>query len=523
MSRFYLPTKTSCSVISRDSYEPEVKKEFRLRNKDLIEVLTRGIPKSKNEGNIQMLVIGVEGPMRSGKSVFTMQMSEIMEKHYGEKFNPIYYKCEPFVKNDLVFASVDSKLTMAPVQFIVFDDALFLSTKKSEETKLINYVANFAHGWEKQCPNVEVGLVVIFFLYQVRYKLTAQLRAIFNMFVSFGVVLERWYLQDDLAASGTDAVKMRFKNEIKKLKGDYGSIGHGTIIMPCDSTGDKFITSGEIYFKLPKDFNQDLDNWFNVVDPYEAGSSTSAFKLAAAPVTDIEAFSGIAGHIVTEFYIAGLEAEYYDGIFIDGDNKWKNAKKTRDKEQITERLTSHVQREFLHWSHKDVLDFTIAGRVERHSMLSHKITERTNRDYYANLDKFFSYKSKFIGETIETYCRNKLQYAIIEEGLSLTVHHNLNGADLFLFQDKTALMPINVKFSSTHTSGCYPTPEDKLALKHKIKYGVLVVDTENYPKLKFQAYEPKKETVGQKHTKPLKEYLDWSQIMRAIIQSSPSF
>lgn len=141
-----------------ETYEiPEDKDPFRDRTKELLDIVTRPIPKSRHEGGVQPLVVTVEGSPGRGKSQIVKSIMDIIRSnnqwecedglvrgYLKEDVQTIYCKARKDIPTWFHLEKMLEVVRDVPVCWFVIDDALNF---KKELDELIAFYSDIRHRW----------------------------------------------------------------------------------------------------------------------------------------------------------------------------------------------------------------------------------------------------------------------------------------------------------------------------------------------------------------------------------------
>lgn len=495
----------------------EAKKDYHDRTDDFLKIVTRPYPISKNTGGIRVLPIGIEGAPRSGKStIVNLTTEKVLERYKENEVNTIRVKCIQGVDNKIIFEEIYKLFDDRPIQWIVLDDALFLINSTKGEAELIQWISNVAHDWEdatkeKYGKMVEFGIINILFLYQVKFKMNPQVRALMKIFISLEGVIENWYMQQEIQVFGEEAVNDKFSNMANELLGNYSKIGRGVIMTAFKTKGKKKITAGSFYLPLPEDYIFTEEDLFEHKVDLKAlrrekiGTDDGKLRYSEdnkVIVTNADVWDGLDQRLVEKFLKDKELQELYLSQSVTDDNGkhiWGIGSKgfKMDKEFcFAERMRMFVWTTYYD-KHKtmvqsDLNDIrkltnreslgltTVANYISPSCTFFQKVPKASTR-LGLWLEEFLTDKFNFILKEWSNDTTNKFKELLVDITIVNDVRVVGLKPDIVVKYKEKFVHFINVKNILSHSGNQKPTPEKELAEKNDCYFSLLIVNAEKSP------------------------------------------
>ena len=533
---FHMPNTGLGSLAISDAYDPvEDKSPFRDRTQELLDIVTRPIPKSRLEGGVQPLIVTVEGSPGRGKSQIVKSIMDIVRSdeqwecddglirgYLKEDVQTIYCKARKNIPTWFHLEKMLAVVKDVPVCWFVIDDALNF---KKELDELIAFYSDIRHRWgrkicslrgikiprgEEPLDYVDVGLPSCLIIFQDKYDMDTKIRRKSQVEISLEQPIQRHHAMLARQTLGDQAVDDAHAKNSKILRGHWGMIGHGIVLMPLEDTGG--LSSGKVYFKIDKKDNRKLKDFYDdVVDieyewlKLEATSSTKTpEKRKDFKVTDSETWSGLEDYLTERFWSHKSKKEniwlrdlFNDpkGVFDEeGERLWKTNKSIKGKFLSIEFALKERIRMFVYRNYKGLEDYQIAKKcniIRKENGINRTIDFRTLENYRSRsffskvplasnalgvwLEGFVVLKMKYIvSELLKDYNHTTVQLKeqekeLLERTLILGGGGSGSRAD-FSFGDRFFL---NVKNQLVRRGNFHPTPEARLAQENKGSFGVL--------------------------------------------------
>ena len=558
-----MPNTGLGSLAISDAYDPvEDLSPFRNRTKDVSNIVCRGIPVGGNEGGIQKLGVGFEGQPGKGKSTTVKLMIEIIRDHYGkENVWAVMVKCNPFYIR--IPYRVMREASDRPINLFVFEDALFMMETEPQQKILKSWLANFRHEWEDEVELKTgkmplIGLPHYWFTFQERYDMNSRVRNYLDVQINFDSGSERWYIRDAINTYGEEAAEFMFRKKAAILTGDYKQIGYGVVLCPFKDS--KLMSSGWIYYPLPKDKDMSDELFYDVIidlqeemdsDPQTRSQVRTRKKQVYKALVE-GTFAGLDGFIAEKFWQDQELSVMFNSPVVyskNGDELWKCGKTVAGKKiplefAIKERIRLIIWKNYYGWDEDKLLDEANKLRSMRGII---EIGDRTITNYiFTSFFKKIPVASNRLGQWMEEFAQEQLEehlellideikdeirstskkesdkvpkLEVLLEKMKRTLISagGFGGCDLaFSLGDQEPVLLINVKNQLVRKGGFEPTPEKAQAKDHQCSFGILYIEahTKGKASLRYQSWQEKSGSVPSKFSSQDLRYIDsWREIL----------